>query len=68
MLRFLANLSNDLSYIIYIRKFPICFALHFLATLSNNLFYITYRKIPRNFASVFSAVLNRLFVLRKFPM
>ena len=32
---FLANLSNNLSYIIY-RKFPICFALLFLSNLCNN--------------------------------
>ena len=42
---FLANLSNNLSYIMY-RKFPICFALHFLANLSNNLSCIIYRKFP----------------------
>ena len=38
-LRFLANLSNNLSYILH-RKFSICFALRFLASLSYNLSYI----------------------------
>ena len=38
---FLANLSNNLSYILY-RKFLTCFALHFLANLSNNLSYDLY--------------------------
>ena len=64
-LRFLAHLSNDLSYIIY-RKFSICFALLFWVNLSNNLSYITvylYRKFPIYFASVCSAVLHHLFVL-----
>ena len=42
-LRFLANLRNTLSYILY-RKFPVYFALRFLANLSNNLSYILYRK------------------------
>ena len=45
-LRFLANFSNNLSYIyIYIGNF-LCSALHFLVNLSNNLSYIIYRKFP----------------------
>ena len=43
----------------------------FLANLSNNLSYIIYRKFPIYFASVFTAVLNHLFVqytYRKFPV
>ena len=35
-LHFLANLSNNLFYILYM-KFPICFTLRVLANLSNNL-------------------------------
>ena len=41
-LRFLANLINNLSYILY-RKLPMCFALRFLTNLSNNLSYTLYR-------------------------
>ena len=40
---FLANLGNNLSYIIY-RKFPVRFALLFLANLCNNLSYMIYRR------------------------
>ena len=53
------------------RKFSICFVLHVLANLSNNLSHTIYRKFPLYFASVFSAVLNHLFVIytcRKFPV
>ena len=56
-LRFLANLSNNLSYVLH-RKFPICFALRFLANLSNNLPYILYRKFPIYFALRFLANLS----------
>ena len=42
---FLANLCNNLSYILY-RKFLTCFALPFFANLRNNLSYISYRKFP----------------------
>ena len=48
-----------------------CFALHFLTNLSNNLSYIICKKFPIYFTSVFSAVLNHLFILytyRKFPI
>ena len=60
--RFLANLNNNLFYSLY-RKFPICFALHLLANFSNNLSYLINRKFSIYFESLFSAVLNHLFVL-----
>ena len=42
-----------------------------LANLSNDLSYIIYRKFSIYFASMFSAVLNHIFVLytyKKFPI
>ena len=49
---FLANMSNNLSYIMY-RKCPICFALRFLANLSNTLSYI----MCKNFLYVLRCIL-----------
>ena len=42
------------------------FCAAFLANLCNNLSYILYRKFPIYFASVFSAILNDLFVLYRY--
>ena len=53
-LLFLANLCNNLSYILY-RKLPICFALPFLANLCNYLSYILYKHFPIYFALPFLA-------------
>ena len=47
------------------------FCAAFLVNLCNNLSYILYRKFAICFASVFSAILNHIFVLciyRKYPM
>ena len=66
----LANLCNNLSYILY-GKFLICFALLFLANLSNNLSYILYRKFSICFALLFLANLcNSLssILYREFPI
>ena len=54
-LLFLANLCNNLFYILH-RKFLICFAqLHFLANLSNTLFYILHMIFFIRFALRFLA-------------
>ena len=57
---FLANLCNNLTYILC-RKFPICFALPFLTNLSKNLSSILYRKFPVYFKPHVFPILYRKY-------